>query len=106
VLILGGFDKHSDFHELFEQFRGSQLKAIVVLGETKQKILDTARDTGYLGYCHATGTFEEAVSCARTLAAPGDAVLLSPACASWGMFENFEQRGRVFKELVHGFVSQ
>ncbi|MEA4938684.1 MAG: UDP-N-acetylmuramoyl-L-alanine--D-glutamate ligase, partial [Christensenella sp.] len=94
VLILGGYDKHSDFHELFEHFHGSTLKAIVVLGATKQKILDTARDTGYLGYCHATGTFADAVACARTLAAPGDAVLLSPACASWDMFENFEQRGR------------
>jgi len=103
VLILGGYDKHSDFHELFEHFHGSQLKAIVVLGETKQKILDTARDTGYLGYCHATGTFEDAVSCARTLAASGDAVLLSPACASWDMFDNFEQRGRVFKEIVNRF---
>ena len=104
VLILGGYDKHSDFHELFENFRGSQLKAIVVLGETKQKILDTARDTGYLGFCHATGTFEDAVSCARVLAVPGDAVLLSPACASWDMFDNFEQRGRVFKEIVNRFA--
>ncbi len=103
VLILGGYDKHSDFHELFEHFHGSMLKAIVVLGTTKQKILDTARDTGYLGYCHATGTFVDAVSCARTLAAPGDAVLLSPACASWDMFDNFEQRGKVFKELVNRF---
>ena len=103
VLILGGYDKHSDFHELFEHFHGSRLKAIVVLGATKQKILDTARDTGYLGYCHATGTFEDAVSCARTLASPGDAVLLSPACASWDMFSDFEQRGRVFKELVNRF---
>lgn len=103
VLILGGYDKHSDFHELFEQFHGSTLKAIVVLGATKQKILDTARDTGFLGYCHATGTFADAVACARTLAAPGDAVLLSPACASWDMFDNFEQRGRVFKEIVNQF---
>ena len=104
VLILGGYDKHSDFHDLFEHFRGSTLKAIVVLGETKQKILDTARDTGYLGYCHATGTFEDAVSCARVLASSGDAVLLSPACASWDMFDNFEQRGRVFKEIVNRFA--
>ncbi len=103
VLILGGYDKHSDFHALFESFYGSKLKAAVVLGETKQKILDTARDTGYLGYCHATGTFEDAVSCARALAQPGDAVLLSPACASWDMFDDFEQRGRVFKELVNAF---
>ncbi|MDD4312314.1 MAG: UDP-N-acetylmuramoyl-L-alanine--D-glutamate ligase [Eubacteriales bacterium] len=104
VLILGGYDKHSDFHELFEHFRGSQLKSIVVLGETKQKILDTARDTGYLGYCHATATFEDAVSCARVIASTGDAVLLSPACASWDMFDNFEQRGRVFKEIVNRFA--
>ncbi len=104
VLILGGYDKQSDFHELFEHFRDSALKAIVVLGETKQKILDTAQDTGYLGYCHATGSFEDALSCARTLAAPGDAVLLSPACASWDMFDNFEQRGRVFKEIVNSFL--
>lgn len=103
VLILGGYDKHSDFHDLFEHFHGSTLKAIVVLGATKQKILDTARDTGFLGYCHATGTFEDAVSCARVLAGPGDAVLLSPACASWDMFDNFEQRGRVFKEIVNRF---
>lgn len=103
VLILGGFDKHSDFHELFSHFPGSEVKAIVVLGATKQIILDTARDTGFLGCCHATGTFEDAVSCARTLAKPGDAVLLSPACASWDMFDNFEQRGEVFKRIVNGF---
>jgi len=103
VLILGGYDKHSDFHELFEHFMGSKLKAIVVLGETKQKILDTAKDTGYLGFCHPSATFEDAVACARLLAEPGDAVLLSPACASWDMFDNFEQRGRVFKEIVNRF---
>ncbi len=101
VLILGGYDKHSDFHELFEHFAGSKLKAIVVLGETKQKILDTAKDTGYLGFCHTAAAFEDAVACARLLAEPGDAVLLSPACASWDMFDNFEQRGRVFKEIVN-----
>lgn len=103
VLILGGYDKHSDFHELFEHFRGSKVKAAVVLGATQKIILETARDTGYLGYCHATGTFADAVACARTLAKPGDAVLLSPACASWDMFDNFEQRGRVFKEIVNAF---
>jgi len=103
VLILGGYDKHSDFHELFAHFKGSRLKSIVVLGETKQKILETAKDTGYLGFCHITTTFEDAVSCARLLASPGDAVLLSPACASWDMFDNFEQRGRVFKRIVSQF---
>ena len=48
-------------------------------------------------------TFREAVDKARALAVPGDAVLLSPACASWGMFDNFEQRGEIFKEIVRSY---
>ncbi len=104
VLLLGGYDKHSDFHELFGHF-GDRVKAAVVLGETKEKILAAARDTGAIGLCHTAGTFAEAVDLARSLASPGDAVLLSPACASWDMFEDFEQRGRVFKEQVHSFSS-
>jgi len=48
--------------------------------------------------------FEDAVNLARELAVPGDTVLLSPACASWGMFENFEQRGRIFKDIVKHFA--
>ena len=47
--------------------------------------------------------FREAVEKCRDLAEPGDNVLLSPACASWGMFENYEQRGRVFKDIVRKF---
>ena len=102
VLLLGGYDKHSDFHELFGHF-GGRVKAAVVLGETREKILAAARDTGAIGLCHTAGTFAEAVDLARSLASPGDAVLLSPACASWDMFEDFEQRGRVFKEQVTSF---
>ena len=48
-------------------------------------------------------TFEEAMNIAREKAEPGNAVLLSPACASWGMFKNYEERGRVFKEIVRSF---
>ena len=102
VLILGGYDKHADFHELFSRF-GTRVKAIVVLGQTKQQILDTARDAGYAGEIRDCDTFEETVAVCRALAAPGDAVLLSPACASWGMFDNYEQRGRIFKEIVNGY---
>jgi UDP-N-acetylmuramoylalanine--D-glutamate ligase len=103
VLILGGFDKHSDFHELFSHFPGSEVKAAVVLGETKEKILQTAADAGLSGLCRTADAFEEAVLLARSLTVPGDAVLLSPACASWDMFDNFEQRGDVFKEIVNTF---
>ena len=51
-------------------------------------------------------SFEEAMDYAREYAKPGYAVLLSPACASWGMFKNYEERGRRFKEIVHNFESQ
>lgn len=101
VMLLGGYDKHADFHELFEVFQRSGLiRAMVVMGQTKRQILDTAEDLGMGGLCRSAETFREAVDLARSLAAPGDAVLLSPACASWGMFDNFEQRGRIFKEIV------
>ena len=73
---------------------------MVVMGQTKRQILDTAEELGMGGLCRSAETFREAVDLARSLAAPGDAVLLSPACASWGMFDNFEQRGKIFKEIV------
>ncbi len=105
VLILGGYDKHSDFHELFSRF-GTRVKAAVVLGQTKLQLLQAAADTGCAALCHEAESFEETVALARSLAEPGDAVLLSPACASWGMFENFEQRGRIFKEIVSKYRSK
>ena len=103
VLILGGYDKHADFHELFARF-GSAVKAIVVLGQTKAQILQTAADAHFAGVIRTADTFEETVAVCRSLAAPGDAVLLSPACASWGMFDNYEQRGRIFKQIVNGYT--
>lgn len=99
VLILGGYDKHADFHPLFAAF-GDTVRAAVVLGATKEQILREAAECGCRGICTAADTFEEAVGTARKLAQKGDAVLLSPACASWDMFPNFEERGRVFKRIV------
>lgn len=103
VLILGGYDKQVGFSELFDHF-GGVVKACVILGETKKQLIDTAAAKGFGALCHAADRFEDAVNMARQLAAPGDAVLLSPACASWGMFENFEQRGRIFKDIVGRFA--
>ncbi|BDF58520.1 UDP-N-acetylmuramoylalanine--D-glutamate ligase [Christensenellaceae bacterium] len=100
VLILGGYDKKNDFVPLFMEFT-PMIKAVLVLGDTAQKIIDAARACGYENYIKANG-FEDAVLKAYSIAEPGDNVLLSPACASWDMFENFEQRGRVFKEIVKG----
>ena len=104
VLLLGGYDKHLDFHELFDALRG-RVRALVILGQTRDQLLRTAADADMLELCHTADTFREAVDTARALARPGDVVLLSPASASWGMFDNFEQRGRVFKEIVNGYES-
>lgn len=104
VMLLGGYDKQLPFDELFEVFQKSRLvKGMVVLGQTKQQILDAAERAGMLQLCRTAETFEEAVNLARSMAEPGDAVLLSPACASWGMFDNFEQRGEVFKQIVNAY---
>ena len=105
VLFLGGYDKHLSFDELFDclEAHRDQLRAFVVLGQTKQQILDTAARYDMGGLCHSVEAFKEAVDTARSLALPGDAVLLSPASASWGMFDNFEQRGTIFKEIVNAY---
>lgn len=100
VLILGGYDKKSDFVPLYRAFT-PMIKAVIVLGDTAGKLIDAAERCGYQNYIRANG-FEDAVLKAYSIADEGDNVLLSPACASWDMFENFEERGRVFKEIVNG----
>ena len=99
VLIGGGYDKDSAYDEWIESFHG-RVKALVLVGATKEKIASCARRHGF-GPVFLCETFEECFSRCVELAGEGDAVLLSPACASWGMFRDYEERGRVFKELVH-----
>lgn len=98
VLIGGGYDKQSQYDEWIEAFDG-KVKALVLIGQTKEKIAACARAHGLENIILAD-TFEEAFEICVEQAAPGDAVLLSPACASWGMFPNYEVRGKMFKELV------
>ncbi len=99
VLIGGGYDKNSVFTEWIQSFDG-KVKKLILLGATKEKIAADAEKCGFTDYVYVD-TFEEAMELAVKLAEPGDAVLLSPACASWGMFPNYEVRGQRFKELVH-----
>lgn len=99
VLIGGGYDKNSSYEEWIEAFDG-KVKKLVLIGETRKKIEDTARRLGFENTVLAD-TFEEAMEICVQTAQPGDAVLLSPACASWGMFNNYEERGDKFKELVN-----
>lgn len=100
VLIGGGFDKGSTYDEWIESFKG-KVKDLVLIGQTKEAIAKCARQHGFMNI-YLCDTFREAFDKCVSLAKPGDAVLLSPACASWGMFNNYEERGRIFKEYVRG----
>ena len=98
VLIAGGYDKKADFLPLMKLIK-ERVRHLVVLGQTTEALLSAARTVGYNCVSHAEN-LDEAVAMAREQAQSGDIVLLSPACASWDMFDNFEARGNRFKELV------
>ena len=98
VLIGGGYDKQSEYDEWIEAFDG-KVKCLVLIGQTRERIAECARKHGLRDIVLAD-TFEEAFAVCVEKAQPGDAVLLSPACASWGMFSNYEVRGQRFKEMV------
>ena len=97
-LIGGGYDKQSEYKEWIESFDG-KVKKLLLIGQTREKIAKEAEECGFTDIM-LLDTFEDAVLTAAKLAEPGEAVLLSPACASWGMFKNYEERGDKFKELV------
>ncbi len=99
VVIGGGYDKQSDYEEWIDSF-GDKVKALVLMGETADKIEETARKSGFDKIFRA-GSMEEAVQLSAGQAVAGDAVLLSPACASWDMFKSYEERGTLFKEQVN-----
>lgn len=98
-LIGGGYDKQSEYKEWIESFDG-KVKKLILIGQTKEKIAKEAKECGFTDVL-LLDTFEDAVMTAARLAQPGEAVLLSPACASWGMFKNYEERGDKFKEIVN-----
>lgn len=98
-LIGGGYDKQNEYDEWINSFDG-KVKLLVLIGQTREKIAECARKNDFTSYVFAD-SLEEAVKICREHAVSGDAVLLSPACASWGMFPNYEVRGNMFKEMVH-----
>ena len=98
-LIGGGYDKQSTYDEWIESFEG-KVKALVLLGQTKEAIEACAKSHGFTD-CILVDTLQEAVDYCSGHAKEGEAVLLSPACASWGMFPNYEVRGKIFKEIVN-----
>jgi len=98
ILIAGGYDKKSRFDDFIDSFNG-KVKYMVLLGETAESIGDAAKIKGFSSFA-IFKDMEECVGRAYKLAAPGDTVLLSPACASFDMYTDFEERGRHFKECV------
>ena len=97
-LIGGGYDKGSSYEEWIRAFDG-KVRKLVLIGQTREKIRDAAHACGFTDTVLAD-SLEEAVEICAKEAKPGEAVLLSPACASWGQFDNYEQRGDRFKEYV------
>ena len=99
VVIGGGYDKQSSYEEWIASF-GDKVKCLVLLGATADKIEETARKAGFNNIIRVA-SLKEAVEVSAAQAQSGDAVLLSPACASWDMFKSYEQRGTLFKEYVN-----
>ena len=97
-LIGGGYDKKSTYDEWIEAFDG-KVKELILMGVTAPKIADCAKTHGF-DKIKFVDSMEEAVSYIAGKAQDGEAVLLSPACASWGMFPNYEVRGDIFKDCV------
>ena len=100
VMILGGYDKHVDMSRLCQAIPGSNIRKVVLIGDTAPQIQKGLDAVGFADYASAGHDFGKAVALARDMAEPGWNVLLSPACASFDMFADYEERGRVFKELV------
>jgi len=95
-LILGGKDKGSDYTQL-AQLLHARVRAVYTIGSAAAKIESQLRGIVTMESCE---TLDKAVSAAASAARPGEVVLLAPACSSYDQFENYEQRGKVFKELV------
>jgi UDP-N-acetylmuramoylalanine--D-glutamate ligase len=100
VMIAGGYDKHTDFMPLVAEIAKSNVETVVLIGATAPQIADALDKVGYSAYEHCGFDFEAAIARAYELARDGGSVLLSPACASFDMFSDYEARGREFKRIV------
>ena len=104
VIMLGGYDKHADFSPLAREMAASPCMIhAILLGQTAGQIEKALLEAGFDRITHAV-TLKDAIEKARAHAVPGGNVLFSPACASFDMFTDYEQRGRIFKEMVNALV--
>lgn len=98
ILLAGGLDRGNDFDELIPYLK--HVKAMVLFGETKMKLKELAEKAN-IASVELVADVTEAVEIAYSLSRPEDVVLLSPACASWDQYRNFEERGDMFVQAVH-----
>jgi UDP-N-acetylmuramoylalanine--D-glutamate ligase len=96
ILLAGGRDKGGDYSILRKPIK-ERVKALILMGEAREKMQGAFQD---LLPCHPVGGMEEGVRLAWKLARHGDAILLSPACSSFDMFTDYQDRGRTFREIV------
>ena len=99
ILIAGGYDKHTGFDDFTATLTGSKIVGMVVIGDTADQLALSANSNGFTAIERAK-SLEDAVYKAYGMAHPGYNVLLSPACASFDMFKDFEERGRAFKKVA------
>ena len=106
VLIGGGYDKGTPYDEWCRLFPG-RVRELVLIGQTAEDIRACALKYGFHEEdIYMAASFDEAIEECFRAARPGDSVLLSPACASWGMFDNYEQRGDLFREAAQRLQSR
>lgn len=98
LLLAGGLDKDTQFDDFINAFNG-KVRHMFVYGETAQNLFETAHRLDFK-YVTKVNDLEEAVNTAYSVSSYGDTILLSPACASWDMYKNFELRGEHFKDIV------
>jgi len=102
VVIMGGRDKGLDFAPLAERLHEERVRGVVLIGESRSRLRRLLNGSTTVMERETLG---EAVQAATELAGPGSTVLFSPACASFDMFRDFEDRGRHFKDIVRGMMS-
>jgi UDP-N-acetylmuramoylalanine--D-glutamate ligase len=102
ILILGGSEKGESYQNLFEKIKSSPIKHVILTGASRFNMLKSAGEVGYSNLT-VTPDFETAVKITKLIALDGDAVLLSPACASFDTFNGYEERGDTFKKIVENF---
>lgn len=101
VMIVGGSSKGADFTQLARTLREVEVRRVLLIGDEAKRIAETLDQEGFNNYEHIDGTMADVVRRARTVAETGDVVVLSPACASFGMFQDYKDRGNQFVRAVN-----